>query len=108
MPSIKKRIQVRVTPEVEEALEAFKAISGVAPASFAAQLLNDSLPMILSLTASLEAVKVADDLGTDFGLEAVRQALIISKSIRNSSKDVVPEIEQINTYDMLRKVRSDS
>ena len=99
MPSVKKRIQVRVTDEVDQALQEFKAISGVAPASFIAQMVNDSLPMIKALTESLKAAKTDTNSGVD-----------ILRGMLHSAHEEINTVESDldkETEDMLRKARSD-
>lgn len=97
MPSIKKRIQVRVTDEVDEALQEFKAVTGVAPSSFIAQLVNDSLPMILALTESVRSAKT----DTSSGVDVLRGMLNSAHEKLNTAESNLDK----ESGDMLRKAR---
>lgn len=56
VPTTKKRIAVSLPPELEQALNDLRDATGVAPSSFVAEIMTQSIPMIRSITeAALEA-----------------------------------------------------
>lgn len=62
MATLKKRIAVSLPPELELALNELRDATGVAPASFVAEIMTQSVPMIRSITeAALEAKRNPSD-----------------------------------------------
>lgn len=56
MTTTKKRIAVSLPPELEQALNDLRDATGVAPSSFVAEIMTQSIPMIRGITeAALEA-----------------------------------------------------
>lgn len=56
MATTKKRIAVSLSPELEQALNELRDATGVAPSSFVAEIMTQSIPMIRGVTeAALEA-----------------------------------------------------
>ena len=59
---MKKRIAVSLPPELEQALNELRDATGVAPASFVAEIMTQSIPMIRGITeAALEAKRNPHD-----------------------------------------------
>lgn len=62
MATTKKRIAVSLPPELEQALNELRDATGVAPASFVAEIMTQSIPMIRGITeAALEAKRNPND-----------------------------------------------
>lgn len=62
MATLKKRIAVSLPVELEQALNDLRDATGVAPASFVAEIMTQSVPMIRSITeAALEAKRNPSD-----------------------------------------------
>lgn len=62
MATLKKRIAVSLPPELEQALNDLRDATGVAPASFVAEIMTQSVPMIRGITeAALEAKRNPND-----------------------------------------------
>jgi predicted DNA-binding protein len=60
--TLKKRIAVSLPAELEQALNELRDATGVAPASFVAEIMTQSVPMIRSITeAALEAKRNPSD-----------------------------------------------
>lgn len=62
MATLKKRIAVSLPAELEQALNELRDATGVAPASFVAEIMTQSIPMIRGITeAALEAKRNPSD-----------------------------------------------
>lgn len=57
MPTIKKRIAVSCPPELEQALNDLRDATGIAPSSFIAEIMTQSIPMIRGVTEAAREAK---------------------------------------------------
>ena len=76
MPTKRPRMALSLPPEVHKALMDLSAVSGVAAASFASQLLSESLPMIIQLTKVFQAGKDNPNLAAEELETLITKAII--------------------------------
>ncbi|ORE39260.1 hypothetical protein BKN49_22510 [Pseudomonas aeruginosa] len=94
VPTVKKRIAVSLPPELEQALNELRDATGVAPSSFVAEIMVQSIPMIRGITeAALEAKRRPQ--------EAIR---LMQRSMMQALSDVASaQMELIDAETALRK-----
>lgn len=77
MPTLKKRVFVILTPELEQVLNDFQDATGAPPAKFIAQIMTQSIPMIRNLTEAAIAARKSPE-----------QALLLVQSAIDQGLDV--------------------
>ncbi len=90
MPTKKPRLNISLTPASRAALERFAAVSGIAAAQFVAKIVEDSIPVIESMTEAFEVARrspqqasnVMRDSVTDAMVRAAQTHLQLDSSVR--------------------------
>lgn len=77
-PPSSSRMYLTLSPECREALRRFSEVSGIAGASFAAQLLHDSIPMIEAITRAFDLAKSSPRQGAEELGVALEGAMILA------------------------------
>lgn len=75
MATLKRRMMLSLPPELEHAFDDFREATGIAPASFAVQLLTECLPAIQAMSQAARIASTDQRKAADIMQKAMTAAL---------------------------------